>query len=98
MLDPRDPPDPDLTPTEFRKAMNDALEEEPTTRRFADAHQRLFQSVLPLQGVTKQVWKFLTLFRELLFTGLISKRCNKPGSALKEARKVFTNTDCFHQG
>jgi len=97
LLDPRDPPDPHLTPTEFRQAMVEALEEEATTRRFADAHKRLFESVMPLQGVTKQAAR-LKKQEKFLRTQIVSikddlrlrKQIDEDGALVsKGMRKIF---------
>jgi len=43
-----------LNPFDFIAAVNEALEDENTSQRFAEAHTRLFESIVPLHGVAQQ--------------------------------------------
>ena len=45
---------PTMRPPQFIQAVADALEDEDTTQRFAAAHQRLFEAVRPLSGISQQ--------------------------------------------
>jgi hypothetical protein len=43
-----------MAPTQFIAAVKEALEEEAVTQRFAIAHTKLFEAVMPLTGVAQQ--------------------------------------------